>query len=279
MVRGAPVAAALALLAKATSMSASASGAAAIPLGPDAAWPAPVRAAVLATLARLPAAIRDHGPTAILRDAACRADGWPDEEALVDGAGRLHLCAAAAQPEAVARQVAVAWLYAFDRAAGWSAELAWRRLNGWHRSPAAAWALRPENDDPAGFADPRGQRSPGWDLATFAAALLLDPSGGDGGIGCRLISQARFLGDRLGEAASPARRCAAFEAWADLDRLDAVEVVLAAPSTAMLGSLFGHLFLRLGYRDEDGRAPLHLARTVASWPTTTSRSRPTRPTR
>ena len=92
--------------------------------------------------------------------------------------------------------------------------------------------------------------------------------GDDGGIGCRLISQARFVRARVTAPIGPAR-CAAFEEWADLDRLAGVEVVLAAPSTAMLGSLFGHLFLRLVYRDGerdagDGDAtPAHLSRTVA----------------
>src|SRR6202042_1156804 len=91
----------------------------------------------------------------------------------------------------------------------------------------------------------------------------LDPVGTDGGIACRLISQARFVQGRLGNEAPSPRRCQAFEGWADLDRLHAVEVGLAAPSTAMIGSLFGHLLVRLAYRDDDGRTPLHLSRTVA----------------
>ena len=100
---------------------------------------------------------------------------------------------------------------------------------------------------------------------TVLAALLLDAPGDDGGIGCRLISQTRFLQSQVNAPIGPAR-CAAFEEWAELDRLAGVEVVLAAPSTAMLGSLFGHLFLRLVYRDPaegDGAPPPHLSRTVA----------------
>jgi len=267
---GARAPAALALLgALATPGLARADGATPVPpailLQPAAAWSVPERAAVAAVAARLPRPIRARAPAAIVRDAAaCDADGWPEDAALVDAAGRLHLCPGSdAAPEAVARQVAVAWLYAFDRAAGWSADPAWRRLNGWQRALTTGWALRAENDAPAAFADPRGRRSPGWDLATFLGAWLFDPVGDDGGIGCRLISQARFVAGRLGAQAPPARRCEAFEAWADLDRLEAVEVVLAAPSTAMIGSLFGHLFVRLAYRDDDGQSPLHLSRTVA----------------
>lgn len=161
-------------------------------------WSAATRAAVLTALSRLPRAIRAGGPRAIVADGiACDAEGWPDDAQLIDGADRVHLCpSAAAAPEAIARQAAVAWLLAFDRAAGWSADAAWRRLNGWHTSVTSGWALRPENDDPAGFAAPRGRRSPAWDLATFMAAWLLDARGDDQGIGCRLISQARFISGR-----------------------------------------------------------------------------------
>src|SRR5204862_3133999 len=42
-----------------------------------------------------------------------------------------------------------------------------------------------------------------------------------------------------------------------------VEVVLATPSTAMAASLFGHVFLRLVYRDDDGDTPLHASWTIA----------------
>jgi hypothetical protein len=239
-------------------------------LQPPAAWSAAERTAIAAALTRLPPALRVRGPTAIVRDArGCDAEGWPDDSALVDAAGRIHLCGpgvgagATASPEASARQVALAWLVAFDRVAGWSADPAWLRLNGWRTSLTAGWSLRPANDDPAGFAAPRGRRSPRWDLATFMATWLLDSDGHDGGIGCRLISQARFVGGRLGNEAPPGTRCEAFERWASLDRLDRVEVVLAAPSTAMVGSLFGHLLLRLAYRDDEGRTPLHLSRTIA----------------
>ena len=229
------------------------------------AWSEPMRTAVIAALSRLPRPIIARGPKAIVADGVrCDEEGWPDDEHLIDGAGVVHLCHPAnATPEMIARQAAVAWILAFDRAAGWSSDAAWRRLNGWSSSVTSGWVLRPENDEVLGFASPRGRRSPAWDLATFMEAWLLDPARGEGGIGCRLISQARFVAGRLGAEDARLQRCEAFERWADLERLDGVEVVLAAPSTAMVGSLFGHLFVRLAYRDEDGRAPLHLSRTVA----------------
>ena len=183
----------------------------------------------------------------------------------------MHLCARRPgdSPAAVARVVVLALLYAFDRSTGWSDDSSWRRLNGWRPSIASGLRPRPANVSPAGFASPRGQLSPRWDLVTFMAASWLDDSLPD--IGCRLLSHGRYverrldaLGPRASGAPPAARaRCPAFEEWAALEHLADVEVVLAAPSTAMIGSLFGHVFLRLVYRDENGEMPPHLSRTVA----------------
>jgi len=239
-------------------------------------WSAEERDAIERASEKIPDELRAGAPLTVARDATDCRGAWPaDDRELVDDRGRIHLCASAPSATAadVARQVTLARLFAFDRAAGWSDDPGWRRLNRWQRSAATAFALRAANLDPNGFADARGRRSPRWDLVTFLAALLLDGAGDDGGIGCRLISQARFVRSRVSVPRvslpidPPPARCRDFEAWADLDRLAGVEVVLAAPSTAMLGSLFGHLFLRLAYRDGTGDAgeatPAHLSRTVA----------------
>ena len=114
----------------------------------------------------------------------------------------------------------------------------------------------------AGFVSPRGGRSPRWDLVAFAVALFAD----DPGPRCRLLPQATFIGRRLAGLGSPSRAvasCPAFERWADLDRLADVEIVLATPSTAMAASLFGHILLRLVYRDDEGATPLHISETMA----------------
>ena len=234
-------------------------------------WSAEERSAIERTSERIPDEIR--APATIVRDATGCGDETTlpdDDHDLLDERGWIHLCAPTpgVSPDAIARQVTEARIFAFDRASGWSEDRGWRRLNRWRRSAGSGFALRAANLDPAGFAEPRGRRSPRWDLATYLAALLLDAPGDDGGIGCRLISQARFLRARVTVPIGPAR-CSAFEEWAALDRLAGVEVVLAAPSTAMLGSLFGHLFLRLCYRDGERDAdggdttPAHLSRTVA----------------
>jgi hypothetical protein len=226
-------------------------------------WSAPERAAIRDAVARLPAAMLPAAPPRIVRDATgCDAEGWPADDRLVDARGDVHLCppAAATAPEAVARQAAIALVFAFDRTRRWSDEPAWRQINGWRARLTAGFAARAENTGPGGFADPRGTRSPRWDLATFVAAAWLDAAAGRDGIDCRLLAQSAYVRARMG---LPAPSCAGFEAWADLDRLADVELVLAAPSTAMVGSMFGHLFLRLVYRDDDGETPLHLSRTIA----------------
>jgi hypothetical protein len=212
-------------------------------------WTEAERAAVDAAVGRLPDVVRARLPRAVARDArSCAAD------APVDAAGTVHVCATAAPSEIV-----VGLLLGFDRAVGWSDEPDWRRLSGWS-SPLLGEPTA-ENVSPAGFADPRGRRSPRWELATFLEAASRAPDD----VPCRLMSQARFVRQHVaalgGAVAAPA--CAAFERWAELDRLADVEVVLAAPSTAMVGSLFGHLFLRLVVRDEGGQTPPHLSRTVA----------------
>jgi hypothetical protein len=237
-------------------------------------WSHAEREAIASVLRQLPPAIVGRGPNAIVRDrTVCEADGLPGDDALLDAAGVAHLCVPA--PEVgrldVGRQVALALLFGFDRAVRWSDDAAWRRLNGWARSVTNPLHPRPDNLSAAGFAAPRGQRSPRWDLATFTVALLLDrPDGADDAVGCRLLSQGAFvrrrlaaLGTAAGEGVFPEARCAAFERWADLDRLADIEVVLATPSTAMVASLFGHVFLRIVYRDDDGETPLHVSHTIA----------------
>lgn len=225
-------------------------------------WSDAERAAIGVAVGAFPAAVRARLPAIVLDARGCDAAGWPEDAELVDGAGRAHACAAmGAPPEDVARRAAGAVLFAFDRAVRWSEEPAWRRLNKW--SSPLVGAPRAENHSPRAFAAERGRLSPRWDLVTFLQAAWSER---DGEVSCRAMSQASFVRARLATltgAPVAAPSCAAFERWAELDRLAEVEVVLAAPSTAMVGSLFGHLFLRLVYRDDDGETPAHLSRSVA----------------
>ena len=100
-------------------------------------WTAQERAQVESTLQRAPDEIIARGPRVVFRDrAACEPDGLPSDEDLLDPQGGAHLCApgSGAGPLDVGRQVALALLYGFDRAMGWSDDPGWRRINGWHLS-------------------------------------------------------------------------------------------------------------------------------------------------
>jgi hypothetical protein len=227
------------------------------------AWSPQERARVEEVLARVPAAILARAPRVVLRDRdACEPDGLPSDDDLMDGQGRMHLCAPGRSALDVGRQVVLALMFAFDRAARWSDEPAWRRINGWQLSLAHPLRPRPDNQSEAAFVAPRGPRSPRWDLVSFVAALFVDE---DHGVGCRLLSQTAFVRRRLAALGAPPAppACPAFERWADLDRLADVEIVLATPSTAMAASLFGHILVRLVYRDDDGATPLHVSQSVA----------------
>ena len=229
-------------------------------------WSPQERARVEEVLARVPAAILARAPRVVVRDRdACEPDGLPSDDDLVDGQGRVHLCAPGRGALELGRQVVLALVFGFDREARWSDEPGWRRINAWQLSLAHPLHARPDNQSEAAFVAPRGARSPRWDLVSFVSALFVDGGMADDGVGCRLLSQTAFVRRRLAALGSPAAPpdCPAFERWADLDRLADVEIVLATPSTAMAASLFGHILVRLVYRDDDGATPLHVSQTVA----------------
>jgi len=233
-------------------------------------WSKDERDRVEAVLRRLPLAVLTRGSRRVVRDRErCEPDGLPRDEDLIDPGGDVHLCSPTDEGRAldIGQQVALGLLFGLDRAIGWSDQAAWRDLNGWRQSILHPLHPTAENHNPDGFLSPRGERSPRWDLVAFTAALLLD-EGRASSVGCRMMSQAAFVRDRLAgleprTAPVPPPSCPEFERWADLDRLSDVEVVLATPSTAMVASLFGHVFLRLVYRDEAGDAPLHLSSSIA----------------
>lgn len=162
--------------------------------------------------------------------------------------GELSETVAGDDPQALA----LAWMRLADRRAGWSDDPRWWRLNRW--SNPMIGGPRADNLSPRGFAHERGRASPAEDFASFAAVALLEPRDrSNARIACRLRSQWRYLREALASlprAAQPVELpddapCPAFRRWADPSSLTRVELVLAAPSTASVGSMFGHLVLRL----------------------------------
>jgi hypothetical protein len=176
--------------------------------------------------------------------------GSTDDE-IVDEDG-IHLFVP--QPltkRAVQRAVAFSLVWSADAELGWSASGEWMAQNGWRA--ALSSLLSPSehssNLDPRGYADERGRESARADLASFAAQYFFPDPGDD--IRCRLLSQARFLGERL---RLPERRCDAFERWARLSEIEAVDVALAAPTSRAAESLFGHLLMLLKYDSGEQRS-------------------------
>ncbi len=193
--------------------------------------------------------------------------GEPSTAVAVDAAaGRIRICAGGGAGS-VRQQVLLGALAVADARAGWSREPAWRRLNGWSRARAAPWRWSARNLAEGAYAAPAGQRSPAWDLATFAAAWIeartLRPAGdrGDLPLQCRLLPQATFLHARLRALAPlPAAlrdppTCLAYQRWAARERLARIELHLATPSTVTMASMFGHVFLRLVARAPAGEPP------------------------
>jgi hypothetical protein len=208
------------------------------------------------------------GVIVVRSDRSCAPDD-PFAEMKVDPRRRrIELCRTN-DANARRRQILAGYFLLDDQAAGWSREPTWQQLNGWSRSMLGEWTA--QNQAAEAYATPSGRRSPGWDLATFAADWIVErmaSQANDLPLTCRLLPQARFLHRRLlAVTALPAvlrapPRCAPYEAWAGAQSIERIEIVLATPSTVSMASMFGHVFLRLVQRPEDELLALD-DRTVA----------------
>lgn len=154
--------------------------------------------------------------------------------------------------QVVKRAVAFSLVRAKDAEEGWSRTDAWREQNAW-RGLLSSW-LAPlphaANQGEQSFADERGRASPAADLASFAAHFFFPAQGED--VSCRLLSQTTLFAEVV-DLEPP--RCSSFERWARIDSIDSVEIALAAPSARAIGSVFGHLLMRVVYVDENGETP------------------------
>lgn len=158
------------------------------------------------------------------------------------------------------RAIVHALIVSHDRALGLSAREDFRRAFGW--KPALDRLLPPSEHHPSryvgAFSRVRGREAPGLDLATFAEEALWPPEAlrpdsiaVDDRVGCQELTKSRWLQSFLrtqlpADAPTPLPRgtCPALEAFVDAERLDGLEVVLAAPSRASPESIFGHVMLR-----------------------------------
>lgn len=173
------------------------------------------------------------------------------------------------------RRAAVhAILLAWDDEHEWSASTGWRRINGWRA------AKQPFNRDLWGYSRYLGYRSPQLDLVTFAeewfvrpedviAAGRRDEVDPDMSVECQEFTKSRFLAERVAlldptwsppprSTLAPPQRCPAFEAWARMSEVEAVDLLVAAATAARPESLYGHLLLHIRYRDRaEGFEPVY----------------------
>lgn len=174
------------------------------------------------------------------------------------------------------RALLAAYFYQLDKKYGWSKTKEWYSINRWQtRSEQPILSSnKSENTFENGFAEKWGMKSPQKDLVSFLARFSLpdpeDNSKGDDSLACRFLAQSHFvlknvfsrLPDYPLKTREPAALCPAFEKWAKFDQIEYLEIMMGAPSTVFIGSLFGHVFLRVVENDgQGGMKPIFFTRT------------------
>ncbi|NVJ19892.1 DUF4105 domain-containing protein [Myxococcus sp. AM011] len=155
------------------------------------------------------------------------------------------------------RAVVHAVVQRWDDAWQWSQSANWRRLSGWMKpfERPLVWKEKARLHYAGAFSRERGQRSASLDLVTFAEEFFLpveslrdDALSVDEQVRCQEFSKSRALTEAVEATGlgAPSSRgaCPAFDAWAELDLLSHVEVLLVAATGRQPESLFGHLLLR-----------------------------------
>lgn len=137
----------------------------------------------------------------------------------------------------------------------------WRRITGWEAplDRPLTWTEHPANTYDWAYSRLRGKEGAALDLATFAEEALVpaesihaDAVPADEQVRCQEFSKSRFLWRMLGavgprekRSAAPSRgKCPIFDAFADPEHLDHIEILFASPSGKHPESVFGHVLLR-----------------------------------
>lgn len=254
-----------------------------LPGDPPAHWAGALADDVRAALSRLPAPMRRFPGGPLIVELHARAmpfgmgDGSDAAPEWTEGRRRFHLYAVGASDEGHAgrrlrvldgeaqerlwrqRAIVHAVVARWDEALGLSRRRAWRRLDAWIRPHERPLAFRERslNTFSGAFSRERGRASAALDLATFAEerfvpveALAPGALPADETVPCREPSKTRVLDALLAEAglldgpAPETGACPAFDAWAELDLLRDIEVLLVSASGRRPESLFGHVLLR-----------------------------------
>ncbi|MGA9526377.1 MAG: DUF4105 domain-containing protein [Myxococcaceae bacterium] len=246
----------------------------------EVAWTEADREDLRLALESLPPALRDFpgGPLELEKHASEKPfglGGWTDDRT------RFHLHRRAPSTERRAalkleglsdeaqdrlwrrRAFVHAILQRWDDARAWSDRTAWRRLSGWlfPFERLFTWSERPSNLYEGAYSRALGATSASLDLVTFAEEYFIPAPEGppDESLWCQEFSKVRvfeqLLQESLGVEPPPPAHCPAFEAWAELDALSHLEVLLVASSGRSPESLFGHLLLRPVYREGETIRP------------------------
>ncbi len=130
-----------------------------------------------------------------------------------------------------------------------SRDPAWLAIMGWEPPTDSPLPAAPALDAaPGRYPTRAGRADPAADLRASLARAFTEPD-----FSCRFPLRARFLAARdlvPGPLALDTGGCPAFDAWAQLDRVDGVELLFATPSWAHPASSFGHLFLRIRHKGD-----------------------------
>jgi hypothetical protein len=173
------------------------------------------------------------------------------------------------------RRAAVhAIMLAFDDEMEWSDSDRWRAINGWRNR------RQPFNRDVWGYSRYLGNRSPRLDLVTFAEEWFIRPADviaeerrgeldPDLSLECQTFTRDRFFSERVAildptwhppdrDRRPPDRQCPAFESWAQLNHVEAIDILVAAATADRPESLYGHLLVHIRYDDRsEGFEPVY----------------------
>ena len=138
----------------------------------------------------------------------------------------------------------LAWVAELARRAdehrGYSRMTAWRTLMAW---PDVGDGAAPDTSLRR-YPVPGGRLDPALDFRASVALAWLDPHR----FSCDFPLRARFLVDHglvRGPLPLEEGKCKAFERWADLERLEAIDVMYATPSWSDPSASMGHILFRI----------------------------------
>ncbi|MES0488841.1 MAG: DUF4105 domain-containing protein [Leptospirales bacterium] len=168
---------------------------------------------------------------------------------------------------------AILWRY--NEHSGWAGSREWLSINKW-KIPIKDGIVLTENSkngSAMGFTEPEARKSSLKDFLYFGSYYFLPDKPEKDVVKeqfrCRFLAQSEFFDSKINDmnpqfrslSLQPTTQCQEFEKWARMDEIDQFEIILAAPSTVFIGSMFGHVFLRVISANENGVRPVMSSRS------------------